>query len=298
MSTDFEYCQQKVAPFGSTLYYCLRFSPARARPGLTALLALKRELDEVVEECTELRVAEHKLSFWTESLQQLVATSGDGDLGNGSGRGVHPVIRALRELVSTRDLSSQDLTSILAATHDRLRTPQILSELELMQICQMTAGPFARIGLRHVQSCSLATSDSANITPWSAGDETRARDAGALLERIRLLWPAQRAGLPPHSSIPRELLVEHEVDRAALDRGQNGAGIEAMMSQIIVQLLRAIEQSIAALEADPNLRQSSGFLRGQLYIAQRELERTRRQMRIRVTALLPLEKLWLAWRHR
>ena len=167
-----DYCRQKAGSVGSTTYYCLRFSPPRARRGLTALYALKQELDEVVEECTELGVAERKLDFWAHNLQHLFAESRPASEAE-AGHLQHPVMRGLSELVGSGSLRQTDLTAILAATHDRLRTPQILSESELMQICQLTAGQFARIGLRHMLECRLTA-----LPPWSIGDETKARDAG------------------------------------------------------------------------------------------------------------------------
>src|SRR5271170_3412202 len=65
------YCQQKAAPVGSAVYYALRQAKAADRPGLTALFAYRRELEETIETCSEVGVGQAKLMWWQRELQSL-----------------------------------------------------------------------------------------------------------------------------------------------------------------------------------------------------------------------------------
>ena len=81
------YCQQKAGPVGSAVYYALRQAKAADRPGLTALFAYRRELEETIETCSEVAVGQAKLVWWQRELQSLAGGAGAAP--------AHPVTRAL-----------------------------------------------------------------------------------------------------------------------------------------------------------------------------------------------------------
>src|SRR5687768_2798086 len=62
--TPDEYCQQKAAASGSSFYYSFLFMPPQRRRAITALYAFCREVDDVVDETSELQVAATKLAWW------------------------------------------------------------------------------------------------------------------------------------------------------------------------------------------------------------------------------------------
>jgi phytoene synthase len=62
--TPYHYCQQKAAHSGSSFYYGFLFLPPERRRAITALYAFCREVDDVVDECTDVGVARTKLAWW------------------------------------------------------------------------------------------------------------------------------------------------------------------------------------------------------------------------------------------
>ncbi|MDI9654050.1 squalene/phytoene synthase family protein, partial [Burkholderia cenocepacia] len=66
-----DYCQQKAAPAGSSVYYALRQAPLATQPRLTALFALRRELEETVKETSDPTVGHTKLAWWHKELAAL-----------------------------------------------------------------------------------------------------------------------------------------------------------------------------------------------------------------------------------
>src|SRR3982074_16127 len=62
--TPDEYCQPKAAASGSSFYYSFLFLPPGRRRAITALYAFCREVDDVVDETSEMQVAAAKLAWW------------------------------------------------------------------------------------------------------------------------------------------------------------------------------------------------------------------------------------------
>ncbi len=58
-----QYCQDKAAASGSSFYYSFLFLPLERRRAITALYAYCREVDDVVDECTDTEVARTKLAW-------------------------------------------------------------------------------------------------------------------------------------------------------------------------------------------------------------------------------------------
>ena len=86
--TPDEYCQQKAAASGSSFYYSFLFLPPERRRAITALYAFCREVDDVVDECTDTGVAAAKLAWWRNEVAALFA-----------GTPQHPVTKALAPAV-------------------------------------------------------------------------------------------------------------------------------------------------------------------------------------------------------
>ena len=61
--TPDQYCEDKAAKSGSSFYYSFRFLPEDRRRAVTALYAFCREVDDVVDECQDERVARVKLAW-------------------------------------------------------------------------------------------------------------------------------------------------------------------------------------------------------------------------------------------
>ena len=70
MSPD-EYCQQKAAASGSSFYYSFLFLPPARRRAITALYAFCREVDDVVDECSDPQLARTKLAWWRNEVANL-----------------------------------------------------------------------------------------------------------------------------------------------------------------------------------------------------------------------------------
>src|SRR5688572_17248823 len=97
-----DYCQQKAAQSGSSFYYSFLFLPEDRRRAITALYAFCREVDDVVDECSDPGIARTKLAWWRQQISQIY-----------NGRPDHPVALALAEVVKPYGLEEARLQDIV-----------------------------------------------------------------------------------------------------------------------------------------------------------------------------------------
>jgi phytoene synthase len=265
-----DYCRDKAAPEGSWGHYATVFFPPHARAGLVALLALERELVEVVEACSDAAVAERKLAFWHAELARLL---GDAP--------THPVTHAL--WVHARDALDASLSAgLIDGVRARIEQPQVLCGAQLDASCRRTAGVMGEAAARL-------------LSPGDAAAMHAAGQAAAAAERVRLLGLPRRAGLPPHASVPLDLLVACGARPADVDHG----GRDEPLVRLRRRLLE--DARAALLEARRALRRARGYAatRTALGLAQlRALERAGYPRLGAARPALPIALLWQAWRHR
>ena len=82
-----DYCQTKAAASGSSFYYSFLFLPPERRRAITAPYPFCREVDDVVDECSDAAVARTKLAWWRKEVAAAY-----------HGTPQHPVARALSEI--------------------------------------------------------------------------------------------------------------------------------------------------------------------------------------------------------
>jgi phytoene synthase len=100
--TPDQYCGERVRTAGSSLTLSFRFLDPPRRRAITALYAFCREVDDVVDECSDAQVAATKLAWWRTEIARLF-----------SGTPQHPVTRALAPAVATFALPEEHFQEIL-----------------------------------------------------------------------------------------------------------------------------------------------------------------------------------------
>ncbi len=100
--TPLEYCKQKAAQSGSSFTVSFIFLPKIQREAMTALYAFCREVDDVVDECTDFNVAQTKLNWWKTEVLNLYADTPQ-----------HPVTKALQPFVRQFNLAQEHFLEII-----------------------------------------------------------------------------------------------------------------------------------------------------------------------------------------
>src|SRR5574343_625107 len=100
--TPDQYCQDKCAASGSSVYYRCLLLPAERLQAIMALYAFCREVDDVVDECQDISLASTKLTWWRQEIERVA-----------SGQPQHPVGQALKALEGSFHLPKEQLLEII-----------------------------------------------------------------------------------------------------------------------------------------------------------------------------------------
>src|SRR3546814_15929690 len=128
MSPD-EYCQNKAAKSGSSFYYAFLFLPPERRKAITALYAFCREVDDVVDECSDPSVARTKLAWWHAEVDCMFGGKPD-----------HPVTKALAPHVQRRRITAERVHAVITGMDRNLVQPRYTDWPGLSSYCWLATG--------------------------------------------------------------------------------------------------------------------------------------------------------------
>ena len=126
--TPDEYCQDKTAKSGSSFYYSFLFLPEAQRKAITALYAFCREVDDVVDECSDADLARSKLSWWRAEI-----------FGTFDGKPNHPVCQALTTSIANFNLPKEHFIEIIDGMEMDLQQTRYNTFAELNLYCYRVA---------------------------------------------------------------------------------------------------------------------------------------------------------------
>jgi phytoene synthase len=128
MSPD-DYCADKVRASGSSFAAGFRFLDQRRRQALNALYAFCREVDDVVDDCSDPAVARAGLEWWRGEIATLDA-----------GRATHPVTQALTTARRHFSLPVEQLAEIIDGMQMDLEQSRYADFTQLQLYCHRAAG--------------------------------------------------------------------------------------------------------------------------------------------------------------
>jgi len=271
--TPDEYCQQQAAQSGSSFYYSFLFLPNERRRAITALYAFCREVDDVVDECTDPALARTKLAWWRNEVEGLYA-----------GEPQHPVTQALAPHVEPFDIRHELLNDILDGMEMDLTADRYPDFAALGQYMYRVAGAVGLLaagifGYHNAQTLRYAE---------------RLGTAFQLTNIVRDVGEDARKG---RIYIPVDELARFNVPAAdILGLRQTEAFAELMRFQI-QRAQQCYDEAIGLLPAEDRRAQRPGLVMAAIY---RALLEEIRQDGCRVlwqrTTLTPVRKLWIAWK--
>ena len=100
--TPQQYCIDKTKASGSSFTSSFFFLPKDKKQAMTALYAFCREVDDVVDECTDFGVAQTKLNWWKSEIANLYANTPQ-----------HPVTKALQPFIVQFNLAQEHFLEII-----------------------------------------------------------------------------------------------------------------------------------------------------------------------------------------
>lgn len=268
-----QYCQEKAAVSGSSLYYSLLFVPPDRRRAITALYAFRCEVGELVDECSDRGVARAKLDWWRAELERCFR-----------GAPQHPVTQALQTPLRDCNLPQEYFAEIIDGVQMDLDQDRYASFNELALYCYRVAGA---VGLL-----------SAEILGYRHRDTLKyAQTLGTALQLTRLLREVRDDARRGRLYLPLDELEAFSVDPRDLLLGVAGARQRALFEHQATRARHYYRRALDQLPEADRYRQRSGLIMAaiqQALLAEIEADGFRLlERRVRLT---PLRKFWIAWR--
>jgi phytoene synthase len=267
------YCQQKAVASGSSFYYSFLFLPPERRRAITALYAFCREVDDVVDETSEMDVAAAKLAWWRAELGNLAA-----------GKAQHPVTRALSPFMQKFSLETAKLGEIIDGMEMDLTQTRYLDWPGLERYCYRVAGVVGLLAARIFGYQDERTLEYARNLGIAFQLTNILRDVGEDARRNRIY-------------LPMSDLKSFGVPAADILQSRHTPEFGKLMQFEAQRAREHYTQAFAALPAADRKAQRPGLIMAAIYrTLLDEIERDGWRVLTQRTSLTPLRKFWIAWK--
>jgi phytoene synthase len=271
--TPDEYCQQKAAASGSSFYYSFLFLPPERRRAITALYAFCREVDDVVDECSDAQLARTKLAWWRVEVGKLF-----------EGAPSHPVTKALQPFVESFSMNQKQMQEIIDGMEMDLTQTRYLDFAGLERYCYLAAGAVGLLAAGIFGYSNPRTLEYAKSLGTAFQLTNIIRDVGEDARKNRIY-------------LPMDELKRFDVKATDI---LNAVYSESFVRLMRFQTERAIsfyDKAMQNLPAEDRRSQRAGLIMAAIYRATlQEIERDGFKVLTHRTSLTPLRKFWLAWK--
>lgn len=278
--TPEQYCQQRTAASGSSFYYSFMFLPPAQRRAITALYAFCREVDDVVDEVSEGRVARLKLDWWRHqvALAHGTATPTTG------GDVRHPVTRALAPAIAAFSLPREPFDEIIDGMQMDLDFNRYETFSDLRLYCHRVAGAVGLLSARIFGYSNPATLEYADGLGIALQLTNIVRDVAEDAGRNRIY-------------LPLEDLARFGVAEEDLIRRRDGPAAQALITFQIDRAEQHYSAALALLPPEDRRAQRTGLIMAAIYrTLLAEIRAGGAKVLAERTSLTPLRKLWIAWK--
>ena len=271
--TPDQYCQDKAAKSGSSFYYSFMFLPPDKRRAITALYAFCREVDDVVDECSDESVARTKLAWWRVQVAAIY-----------EGKPQHPVAQALVPVVQQFNLPQEHLHEIIDGMEMDLQQHQYADFEALQLYCYRVASV---VGLL-----------SAEIFGYSDRNTLKfAHDLGIAFQLTNIIRDMGEDARRGRIYVPQDELAQFSVHTRDILDGRESDEFHKLMQFQIERAQRYYQQAFELLPNADRKAQGTGLIMAAIYRATlNEIIASGCHVLKERTSLTPLRKLWLAWK--
>ncbi|MEI6319098.1 MAG: presqualene diphosphate synthase HpnD [Pseudomonadota bacterium] len=278
--TPDEYCQQRTAASGSSFYYSFMFLPPERRRAITALYAFCREVDDVVDEVTEDRVARLKLDWW----RHQVALAFGAAAAPSDGEAPHPVTRALGPAIAAFSLPRLPFDEIIDGMQMDLDYNRYETFADLRLYCHRVAGAVGLLSARIFGYSNPATLEYADRLGIALQLTNIVRDVAEDAQRNRIY-------------LPLEDLSRFGVAEDDLVRRRDGPAVRDLVTFQIDRAEQHYAEALALLPPEDRRAQRTGLIMAAIYrTLLAEIRDGGAKVLSERTSLTPLRKLWIAWK--
>jgi phytoene synthase len=271
--TPDEYCQDKAKASGSSFYNSFRFLPKDKRCAITALYAFCREVDDVVDECSDAGVARTTLNWWRTEVAAIF-----------SGKPQHPVCQALVPIVKQFNLAQEHLLEIIDGMEMDLDQPSYADFKSLQLYCYRVASV---VGLLSVEIFGYTDRQTLKY----------AHDLGIALQLTNIIRDVGEDARRNRIYLPMDELKQFGISAADILNAHETENFQKLMAFQIERAKHYYQQALDHLPAADRKAQRTGLIMAAIYRATLdEVVASGCHVLKERVSLTPRYKLWLAFR--
>jgi phytoene synthase len=269
--TPDQYCEDKTRQSGSSFTSSFRILSKEKRQAMTALYAYCREVDDVVDECSDSGVARTTLNWWRSEVAAIYG-----------GKPTHPVCQALVPIVKRYNLPQEHLLEIIDGMEMDLDQPRYPDFKSLQLYCYRVASV---VGLL-----------SAEIFGYTDRETLKyAHDLGIAFQLTNIIRDVGEDARRNRIYLPMDELEQFGVTAADILNANETENFHKLMAFQIERARRYYQQALAHLPAADRKTQRAGLIMAAIYQAVlNEVESSGCHVLKERVSLTSSYKIWLA----
>lgn len=240
-----QYCRDKAQQSNSSFLAGFRFLSEPQRDAMTVLYAYCRELDDIVDDCTDLGVARTTLAWWRQDLAKVFHADVLPE---------HPVNQALKPTAAAFGLPESELADIINGMEMDLHHVRYATFDDLQYYCYRVAGVVGRLITRILgfrQPETLAYAEKMGL-------------ALQLTNIIRDVGEDARMG---RIYLPMDELAQFNVPAQTILSAQATPEFARLMRFQFERARQTYRQALAMLPESDRKTQKTGLIMGSIYYA-------------------------------
>ncbi len=270
--TPDDYCQEKTRQSSSTFYYSFLFLDKAQRQAMTALYAYCREVDDVVDECSDSSIAANKLNWWREEIHNLF-----------HGKPNHPVTLALKTSLCHFPLQEKYFLELISGMEMDLHSHQYQTFNELTLYCYRAASV---VGLLTIEILGYKNKNTYDY----------AHNLGTALQLINILRDVKEDAKRRRIYIPQDELQQFGVTQSMLLNGENSTQTQALFEYQAQRAEQFYDKAFSSLADTDRFSQRTGIIMAELYLALlKKIKLQKYPVLEKRVSVAKLKKLWIAW---
>ena len=271
--TPQQYCQKKTANSGSSFYYSFLFLSKEKRLAITALYAFCREVDDIVDEYTELKVAQVKLAWWRDEIKNLYQD-----------KPIHPVSKALLPFIHTFNLSENHFLEMIDGMEMDLKFNRYQDFKQLQLYCYRVASV---VGILSAQIFGFKNRKTLKF----------AHDLGIAFQLTNIIRDVGEDARRNRIYIPLDDLTRFNVSEEDILRSRESDNVRALLEYEIERAETYYDRAFQALPTEDKKTQRVGLMMASIYrTLLREIKTDGAEKTLNArTSLGQLRKFWLAF---
>jgi 15-cis-phytoene synthase len=239
--TPLEYCKDKVARSGSNFTLSFLFLPRNKKNAMIALYAFCREVDDVVDECTDYQVAQTTLNWWKSEVAQLYA-----------GTPQHPVTKALQPMVKEFNLAQEHFLEIIDGMEMDLKFNRYEDFKQLQLYCYRVASV---VGLLSAQIFGFTNRKTLKY----------AHDLGMAFQLTNIVRDVGEDARRGRIYLPLDELSKAKVTEDDIINSRESPAVRALIDFQIERAERFYDKALLQLPVEDAKQQRIGLMMAAIY---------------------------------